>query len=113
MTKSQIFKTAWALAKQGASKFGGTSKDYFSASLKLAYNASKRDWSAMAISILSSYKSTKGIYVSRFDEQKHLDLFTKDLSNPLFVAKVVALNLTDEIIVAEMTKRYIRIALKK
>ena len=31
MTKSQIFTTAWAIAKQGATKFGGSSKDYFAA----------------------------------------------------------------------------------
>lgn len=37
MTKSQIFTTAWVIAKQGAAKFGGSSKDYFAASLKIAY----------------------------------------------------------------------------
>lgn len=37
MTKSEIFTAAWELAKQGASKFGGSSKDYFSAALKIAY----------------------------------------------------------------------------
>lgn len=37
MTKSQIFKNAWAIAKQGASKFGGSSKEYFAEALKMAY----------------------------------------------------------------------------
>lgn len=37
MTKSQIFTTAWVIAKQGAAKFGGSSKEYFAEALKLAY----------------------------------------------------------------------------
>ncbi len=37
MTKSQIFKNAWAIAKHGANKFGGSSKEYFAEALKMAY----------------------------------------------------------------------------
>lgn len=37
MTKSNLFKTAWRIAKEGAAKFGGSSKEYFAESLKLAY----------------------------------------------------------------------------
>lgn len=37
MSKSEIFKKAWVLAKAGAVRFGGSSKDYFAASLKIVY----------------------------------------------------------------------------
>lgn len=37
MSKSAIFKSAWKLAKEGAKRFGGSSKDYFSESLKITY----------------------------------------------------------------------------
>ncbi|MGM0122751.1 hypothetical protein IGI37_000117 [Enterococcus sp. AZ194] len=37
MTKKEIFKTAWIIAKHGATKFGGSPKEYFSESLKMAY----------------------------------------------------------------------------
>lgn len=37
MTKSQIFKNAWAIAKHGANKFGGSSKEYIADALKMAY----------------------------------------------------------------------------
>lgn len=37
MTKSQIFKNAWAIAKHGANKFGGSSKEYIAKALKMAY----------------------------------------------------------------------------
>lgn len=37
MNKSQLFKTAWEIAKNGQQKFGGNVKEYFSESLKLAY----------------------------------------------------------------------------
>ncbi len=33
-TKEQIMKGAWALAKMGAKKFGGTARQYFSEALK-------------------------------------------------------------------------------
>lgn len=37
MTKSNLFKNAWAIAKHGANKFGGSSKEYFAQALKMAY----------------------------------------------------------------------------
>lgn len=37
MTKSQIFKNAWVIAKAGANKFGGSSKEYIADALKMAY----------------------------------------------------------------------------
>ncbi|MBT2844719.1 hypothetical protein [Staphylococcus coagulans] len=37
MNKSNLFKNAWEIAKSGANKFGGSCKDYFSESLKMAY----------------------------------------------------------------------------
>lgn len=37
MNKSNLFKTAWTIAKEGAVKFGGSSREYFASSLKLAY----------------------------------------------------------------------------
>ncbi|WP_340293358.1 hypothetical protein [Staphylococcus coagulans] len=37
MNKSNLFKMAWEIAKNGASKFGGSCKDYFSEALKMAY----------------------------------------------------------------------------
>ncbi|WP_145465227.1 hypothetical protein [Staphylococcus haemolyticus] len=37
MTKSQIFLNAWAIAKHAAKKFGGSSKEYFSEALKMAW----------------------------------------------------------------------------
>lgn len=37
MNKQQLFQTAWTIAKEGAAKFGGSSKEYFAESLKLAY----------------------------------------------------------------------------
>ncbi|WP_105980142.1 hypothetical protein [Staphylococcus simulans] len=37
MTKSQIFKNAWAIAKHGKKKFGGKVKEYFAEALKMAY----------------------------------------------------------------------------
>lgn len=37
MSKSEIFVKAWELAKFGAKRFGGSSKDYFAASLKIIY----------------------------------------------------------------------------
>ncbi|AKS73703.1 hypothetical protein RN70_07195 [Staphylococcus schleiferi] len=37
MTKSKLFKNAWAIAKSGANKFGGSAKEYFSEALKMAY----------------------------------------------------------------------------
>lgn len=40
MTKSEIFTAAWELAKQGAAKFGGSSKEYFAEALKIAYQRS-------------------------------------------------------------------------
>lgn len=36
-TKVMIMKKAWSVAKQGAEKFGGTSKEYFSAALKYVW----------------------------------------------------------------------------
>ncbi|MCS4487174.1 hypothetical protein [Staphylococcus americanisciuri] len=35
--KKQLFKHAWKLAKEGAEKFGGTSKEYFAEALKMAW----------------------------------------------------------------------------
>lgn len=37
MTKSQIFNTAWTLAKLAASRFGNKASQYFSESLKVVY----------------------------------------------------------------------------
>jgi len=37
MTNAEIFTAAWLLAKQGAKRFGGSSKDYFSCSLQITY----------------------------------------------------------------------------
>lgn len=37
MTNAKIFSAAWTVAKQGAAKFGGSSKDYFAESLKMVY----------------------------------------------------------------------------
>ena len=37
MNKSQLFKTAWTIAREGQQKFGGNVKEYFAESLKLAY----------------------------------------------------------------------------
>lgn len=37
MNKSNLFKTAWTIAKEGAAKFGGSSREYFAEALKLAY----------------------------------------------------------------------------
>lgn len=37
MNKQQLFQTAWMIAKEGAAKFGGSSKEYFALSLKIAY----------------------------------------------------------------------------
>lgn len=37
MNKQQLFQTAWMIAKKGAAKFGGSSKEYFALSLKIAY----------------------------------------------------------------------------
>lgn len=39
--KSELFNAAWTLAKQGASKFGGSSKEYFAVALKIAYVSTK------------------------------------------------------------------------
>lgn len=37
MTNAEIFTAAWVLAKQGAKRFGGSSKDYFACSLQITY----------------------------------------------------------------------------
>ncbi|MFC6170337.1 hypothetical protein [Loigolactobacillus jiayinensis] len=37
MTNAEIFTAAWVLAKQGAKRFGGSSKDFFACSLKITY----------------------------------------------------------------------------
>jgi hypothetical protein len=41
MSKSEIFTKAWTLAKAGAVRFGGSSKDFFAASLKIVYAQSR------------------------------------------------------------------------
>lgn len=41
MSKSEIFVKAWKLANAGAARFGGSSKDYFAASLKIVYASLK------------------------------------------------------------------------
>jgi len=41
MTKSELFKRAWTIAKEAAVNFGGSSKSYFSESLKLAWEENK------------------------------------------------------------------------
>lgn len=42
MNRKEIFQRAWEIAREGQKQFGGSVKDYFSASLKLAY-ASKEE----------------------------------------------------------------------
>ncbi|MCD8916387.1 hypothetical protein K2V61_12640 [Staphylococcus simulans] len=37
MNKSNLFKNAWAIAKQGQKEFGGKAKEYFAEALKMAY----------------------------------------------------------------------------
>jgi hypothetical protein len=39
ITKSKIFSAAWAVAKQGAAKFGGSARQYFAEALRMAYAA--------------------------------------------------------------------------
>lgn len=54
MTKSELFKQAWAEAKVGANKFGGSVKLYFAEALKNAYKTIK----AIGIKIVSTKKAT-------------------------------------------------------
>lgn len=41
MSNSEIFVKAWQIANAGAARFGGSSKDYFAASLKIVYTSLK------------------------------------------------------------------------
>lgn len=41
-----VFRHAWELARAGAERFGGSAKDYFSESLRLAYTNLKRNVTA-------------------------------------------------------------------
>ena len=36
-TKSEIFRTAWAVARSGAKQFGGSPRDYFVEALRMTY----------------------------------------------------------------------------
>lgn len=57
MTKSNLFKTAWRIAKEGAAKFGGSSKEYFAESLKLAYKIQGGiDMKFHALAVKTPYK---------------------------------------------------------
>lgn len=42
MTNKEIFTKAWELAKDGANKFGGSSKEYFAESLRIVHNFNKK-----------------------------------------------------------------------
>lgn len=48
--KSNLFRKAWDLAKAGAESFGGSSKDYFAESLKMAW-AMLKEYNAPEIEI--------------------------------------------------------------
>ena len=41
MDRRQIFRTAWTIARDGAARFGGSAKQYFSAALRQAYKAAR------------------------------------------------------------------------
>lgn len=43
---AQVFRHAWELAKKGAETYGGSARDYFQESLRLAYSGFKRNATA-------------------------------------------------------------------
>ena len=69
MTKSNIFKTAWRIAKEGAAKFGGSSKEYFAESLKLAYKMQGGiTMTFHALAVKTAYKGQMITAYLRFNE---------------------------------------------
>lgn len=124
MTKSEIFTTAWELAKQGASKFGGSSKEYFAEALKIAYKKSNRNTtvvvtlelsndriSNLAKSIIVSINKDMRVILSKVDEKRMHEIVLRDLTKARKVEKIV--NATDDQIVASMANMYIKRSLQK
>ncbi|PZL71698.1 hypothetical protein CI088_11900 [Enterococcus plantarum] len=124
MTKSEIFTTAWELAKQGASKFGGSSKEYFAEALKIAYKKSNRNTtvvvtlelsndriSNLAKSIIVSINKDMRVILSKIDEKRMHEIVLRDLTKARKVEKIV--NATDDQIVASMANMYIKRSLQK
>lgn len=48
MNKHNIMTTAWSLAREGAKKFGGKVREYFSAALRMAWEACKKPVNVVA-----------------------------------------------------------------
>lgn len=44
MNKKQIMTNAWKIARNGAAKFGGSAKEYFAESLKIAWTIAKKGY---------------------------------------------------------------------
>lgn len=49
MTRSELFKAAWRLARQGAARFGGSARRYFAAALRMIYASLVRPSGAAAL----------------------------------------------------------------
>ncbi len=75
--KSDLFNQAWNLAKEGASKFGGSSREYFAAALKIAYVSPKE--------VAVNYVSLKTWFVEKnFSESE------------MFIAETTSFNIVKE-----------------
>lgn len=98
--KAIIMKTAWALAKQGAAKFGGKAVEYLAEALKMVWDLAKKQ---KAEFYAKQEAAKKAVKIKSWFVNKNFDLkmFYNPESNEVIkeTEKAVLVKINDEITV--------------